>query len=116
MTVIPSSGKGFLVPLISFGTLLATEWLVEAQFHDDRYYQQHGWPMGLAFALAALVVAAISKSLRERSETVLIDPATGREVVIVSDQHSFLFIPMRYWPVLLLLLGLVFSFVPTDGS
>src|SRR3954451_23368859 len=99
------SGLGFLVAVIGFGCLLATEFLVEAAFHDDRYYQAHGWPKSVAFAVAAVIVGIVGRWLNRRQGKVLIDPETGREVV-VGRRNTFFFIPMEYWAPILLVLGI----------
>lgn len=104
------SGLGFLVAVITFGCCLASEFLVEQMFRDDRYYQAHGWPKLVAFLVAAAVVGVLGRFLRRRQGRVLIDPETGSEV-IVGREHTFFFIPVEYWAPILLVLGLVFLFV-----
>lgn len=104
------SGLGFLVAVITFGCLLATEALVEAWFQDDRYYQAHGWPKLVAFVVAAVIVGVVGQKLKRRPGKVLIDPETGSEV-IVGRNNTFFFIPMEYWAPILLVLGVIFLFV-----
>lgn len=96
--------------MITFACLLATEFLVEAAFHDDRYYQAHGWPKLVAFVVAAVIVGIVSRRLDRRPGKVLIDPETGSEVIL-GGNHTFFFIPIAYWPPILLVLGVVFLFV-----
>ena len=83
---------------------------MEAAFHDDRYYQAHGWPKLVAFAVAAVIVGIVGRWLNRRQGKVLIDPETGREVV-VGRGNTFFFIPMEYWAPILLVLGIIFLFV-----
>ena len=104
------SGLGCLVAVITFGCLLATEYLVEAAFQDDDYYQAHGWPKLVGFLVAAGITWVLGQHLRGRQGRVLIDPETGARV-IVGRNHTFFFIPVEYWPPILLVLGMVFSFV-----
>lgn len=104
------SGLGFLVAVVTFGCLLATEILVEASFHDDQYYQAHGWPKLVAFVVAAAIVGVVGRRLSRRQGKVLIDPETGSEV-IVGRNHTFFFIPVEYWAPILLVLGVAFFFV-----
>ncbi|MDB5353111.1 MAG: putative rane protein [Planctomycetota bacterium] len=103
------SGLGFLVAVITFGCLITTEYLVEAAFHDDRYYQAHGWPKLVGFIVAAAFVWVVGRYVRGRQGKILIDPETGSEVVVGRD-HTFFFIPVGYWPPILLILGMIFSF------
>ena len=104
------SGLGFLVAVLTFGCLIATEFLVESAFHDDRYYQSHGWPKLIAFVVAALFVGVLGRLLKRRQGKALIDPETGKEV-IVGRNHTFFFIPVEYWAPILVVLGVVFLFV-----
>jgi hypothetical protein len=105
------SGLGFLVAVIGFGCLLATEALVEAAFHDDRYYQTHGWPKLVAFTFAAVIVGIVGRWLNRRQGKVLIDPQTGREVVVGRGTNTFFFIPMEYWAPIFIVIGIIFLFV-----
>lgn len=104
------SGLGFLVPVIAFGCLVATELLVEAAFRDEQYYQEHGWPKLAAFVVSAVLVGAVGRILRRRRGRVLIDPRTGEEV-IVGDRSTFFFIPMGFWAPILVVIGVAFLFV-----
>lgn len=103
-------GLGFLVAVITFGCLLAMELIVESAFHDDRYYQGHGWPKLLGFVVAAALVGVLGLLLRRRQGRVLIDPQTGGEV-IVGRHHTLFFIPVEYWAPILVATGLGFPFV-----
>ncbi|WP_406700690.1 hypothetical protein V5E97_18020 [Singulisphaera sp. Ch08] len=104
------SGLGFLVPVITFLCLLATEFLVEASAHDERYYQANGWPKLVGCIIAAVLVGPIGRLLNRRTGKILLDPETGKEVV-VGRNNTFFFIPMEYWAPLLILLGFIFLFV-----
>jgi len=103
------NGLGFLVGVITFGCLLATEAGVEWLTQDDTFYQKHGWPKLVGMTAAALFVWVIGRILRHRTGRVLVDPETGEKVRIGHD-HSFFFIPVEYWPPILLVLGFAFSF------
>jgi hypothetical protein len=103
------NGLGFLVGVVTFGCLLATEAGVEWVFKDDTFYQKHGWPKLVGMTVAALLVWVLARILSRRPGRVLMDPATGERVRIGRD-HSFFFIPVKYWPPILLILGFAFSF------
>ena len=101
-----ASGRGYLVSIIAFGCSLAMEVIVRAAFHDNRYYQTHGWPILVAFLISALLIQLCSKGTSEQRE--LRDVSTG-ELVTVHYNHRFLFIHIRYWPPLLCALGVLFA-------
>lgn len=104
------SGLGFLVPAITFGCCLAVAWLGEVAFHDENFYESHGWPKLVAFVIAAAIVAVVVQLIKRRQGRVMIDPRRGAEV-IVDREHTFFFIPVEYWPPILLVLGFVLLFV-----
>ena len=104
------SGAGFLVAVIAFLTLLLAEVSVEKIFHDDSYYQSHGWPKLLAFCIAGCLVLPLGRYLNRKGARTLIEKDTGREIVQKAN-HSLFFINVKYWPYILFALGMVFLFV-----
>jgi hypothetical protein len=102
-------GRGIVVALIAFGCLVVTEILTRGWFHDDTYYQQHGWPKLAGFLVAALIVWWLSGSSRSEDNSALAVQET--QAPILRRQDQLFFIPVRYWPLLLCLLGLVFYFI-----
>ena len=103
-------GRGFLVAVIAFGCLFASEWLTERYFADDSYYQQNGWPKLAAFLLAGVIVWWLGRHWKGKRARTVIDKDTGREFTI-EHKDSLFFIPMHYWGPLLCALGVVFFFV-----
>ena len=106
-------GAGFVVPVIAFGTLVATELLVERGFGDDRYYQHHGWPKFAGLMIAAIVVLAVGRAMNRREAKTLVEKDTGREIV-QRPEHTFFFVNVEHWGYLLILFALVFAFVRTE--
>ena len=104
------SGRGFLVAVIAFGCLLASEFVTERHFRDDAYYQRHGWPKLAGFLVAGSIVWWLGVRWKDEDARTLIDKDTGREVVIRRKDALF-FIPMHYWGPILCALGAVFFFV-----
>lgn len=100
-------GKGGVIALIAFGSFLLAEWFTRAAFHDDTYYQNHGWPKLLALWTAAAVVYALGSWFGVKQERTLIDKSTGQEIK-VSREGELFFIPARYWPMILVVLGGLF--------
>ncbi len=104
------SGLGFIVGIIGFGCLLLSEYITEFAFKDENYYQMHGWPKLAALLLAASLTWLLSTILDMKKAKVLIDKETGQEVVL-RPNHAFFFIPIRFWPYIYIVLGVVFFFI-----
>lgn len=106
------SGAGFIVPIITFGCLLASEAGIETWLQDDVYYQSHAWPKMLAFLVAAGLIRPVGLMLDRRGGRTLLDPKTG-ELLVIGGNHTFFFIPVKWWPVVCLALGAGMFFVTT---
>ena len=93
------------MPVVTFSSCLGMELFVRAVFHDDHYYQTHGWPIFCAFSFSAAVVATFAKMcIRERA---LRDIKTG-ETVVIHQNHTFFFVNIKFWPYILVVLGAAF--------
>lgn len=103
-------GRGVVIALVAFGCFVLAEFAARAAFGDPTYYETHGWPKLAAFWVAAGIVYALCSWLGVGNERTLVDKGTGQEVKVSSESQLF-FIPARYWPVILLVLGVVFYFV-----
>ena len=99
-------GFGVAVVGLTFAALLMTELGVESFAGNDAYYQQHGWPKLLALLLAAGMVWLLSNRLEKRPARVVIDKETGHEFA-VRNKHDLFFVPLRYWPPILVCGGVV---------
>jgi hypothetical protein len=73
-----------------------------------RINQQHGWPKLAGFLVAAGLVWWLAR--READASIGVQNRT-REAFFRERDTLFL-IPVRYWPLALCVLGLVFYFVP----
>jgi hypothetical protein len=104
------SGLGFLVAVIAFIAVLLSEYVLEAVFKDQNYYQAHGWPKLLGLWVAGAIVWFLGNYLNRKQGRTLIDKATGEEVQ-VKPNHALFFIRMEYWGPILLILGLIFLFI-----
>lgn len=90
--------------------LILVELVTEAAFGDDTYYQENGWPRFAGFAVAAVLVYLLRGWLGVGQARVLIDKETGQEVQL-NRESTLLFVPARFWPIILLILGVVFAFL-----
>lgn len=106
---VPSRGRGFLIAILTALCLLLCDSLTSQHFNDPNYYAQHGWPKLTAFWVAAALVQLM---LPRRPEVVLgeIRPREAPKSVL-RERDALLFIPARYWPLVLLALGIGFYFV-----
>lgn len=100
-------GRGGAIALIAFGCLVLTELFTRAVFSDPNYYQIHGWPKLAGFWLAAALIYSLRSWLGISEKRTLIDKSTGEEVRL-SLEVQLLFVPARYWPWILLAIGLLF--------
>ena len=107
------SGKGYIVPVVIFLASLIMELCTEAIYKDEDYYQTHGWPVCWAFIISAFIVGFIAPKLfRERK---LRDVKTG-EIVVLRENHTFFFIHIKHWGLILSVLGLLFYYLVEENK
>jgi cytochrome b561 len=102
-------GFGWAVVVITFAALVLTELSVESTYSNEQYYQEHGWPKLFGFVMAAVLVWLLSDYLQKRPARVVIDKATGQEFRL-GNAHDLFFVPLKYWPAILVLAGVAFLF------
>ena len=104
-------GLGILVAIAGFLGFIVAEFATRALTHDDTYYSSHPLPKLGGAVLGALLAFVADRLLeRRRAPRVLIDPATGQQVVIRRGDSVF-FIPSRFLPYVILAVGVVVAFV-----
>ncbi len=108
------NGLGFMVPVIGFGSLITAQFCVNSVMGDSRYYSVVGWPKLAGFALAALLTFGFDEWLRMRFEDEANQQGIEADATKRPD-HSFFFIPMRYWPLLFLGIGFLAMFIPAKS-
>jgi hypothetical protein len=101
-------GRGILIFVITFCCLFMMDLLTRITFQDPKYYELHGWPKLVGFWVAAALVYVLRSWLVTGRMHGLFDKDTQRDVSVAGQ---LFFIPVRYWPVVLLALGLVFYFL-----
>lgn len=111
--VIIWKGRGGFIALITFLLLLALDGVTGALSGDRQYYASHGWPKLVGFWMAAISVFALRGFLGV-PPSARDEPASGQEAPqarpSVAEGELF-FVPARYWPAVLALLGVVFFWV-----
>ena len=99
------TGYGFLVPLLVFVGALCEQLVVDDVFGSG-YYTAEAWPK-LVFGFGVGVILwFVGNALNHGREEVKIDKKTGEEKVTVPN-HTFVFLPVRYWSFIVMVLGLV---------
>lgn len=81
-------GKGWLVPIIIFGCSLFMEVISESVAGDSNYYQESKYMLMFALLLASAVILVLDK------------------FILKSEEHTFMFLDIRYWTFIIALLGL----------
>lgn len=99
------SGFGFLVAVITFGSCLLFNVLLDAQFGEG-YYSSHQWATGTALAVGGVLSSGIGFVLKGRSDRYVVDEETGERMVINNSNHSIFFIPMHWAGVAIAALGI----------
>jgi hypothetical protein len=94
-------GWGFLVAVFAFGASLAMELITESITRDDDFYQREAWPLAVAFVVAGVVTWLVGQKLNARTA---IDETKG-QIPPIGGSHTFFFVPMQYWGVLLIALA-----------
>jgi hypothetical protein len=107
--IISFRGRGWVVGIITVVCLLLSDLLTSIRFRDSNYYGRNGRPKLVAFWVAAGIV----RWMLPRAEE---DVPLGRQEVsgqnpVLRERDSFLLLPVKYWPLVLLALGVGFYFV-----
>jgi hypothetical protein len=110
MIAIIWSGRGILVPILTFLCLLLSDAITAAYFHDKDYYAAHGWPKLVGFLVAAGLVWIFAP--RPAPKETDPDLLPYEQLTPPDNEDAFFFVPMRYWPVILSVLGVIFYFIP----
>jgi len=107
--LISFRGRGWMVGIVSIVSLLLADLLSGLQFHDSSYYARHGWPKLAAFWFAAGVVRWLLPA--QQDEVIPGSQTVSEKKVALKERDSFLLLPVKFWPIVLLALGVVFYFV-----
>lgn len=106
MIYITWTGKGFLVAVFTFGFSLIANLISNSVTGSGAYWDTHKWPLAVSLFVSAVACLFVGRFFQNRNAQVLIDPKTGKEVVL-QKSHTLFFIPMTWWGLILAVLGLV---------
>ncbi len=98
------SGYGIAVPFIVFTALIGTQAVVDALLGEGTYTAEVR-PKFVATVLAVVALGALAKWATPSGDRVLADEETGERVVVEGRAHSFMFVPVRYWPAIVFVVG-----------
>ena len=99
------SGFGFLVAVITFGSCLLANIVLDAQFGEG-YYSSHLWAVGAALIVGGIGSSGIGFMLKARSDRFVVDEETGERMVINNSNHTFFFIPMHWAGMVIAVIGI----------
>lgn len=103
--MIAWSGVGFFVALLICAAYLLCKWVLDFYYYDG-FFLAHLWATGATLIVAALFCAVFVWALRQEKWLDSIAAATKSEPMMAPEKtHNFFFIPVLYWPIILLLLG-----------
>jgi len=74
------------------------------------YGESHAWPKVVALITAGFACWFWGRYLHTRPGRVLIEKATGREITD-RPRHAFFFVPLEYWGVGWIVLGVVYAYL-----
>jgi len=103
--VIIWRGWGILVAVIAFLGLLAGQLVGTAIFGPVGYEQNATWLVSLGLLVAAVVLWPIGRRMNSGGR-VLVDKATGQEVIL-KPRHSLFFIPVQFWSPILAVIAVI---------
>lgn len=103
------SGLGWLVPVLFFAIYYAVRYIVISLFSLEYFFAQL-WPKIAIAVLFALCSWLLAYRKNVRSKVLVIDADTGETIGRAPAKHQFLFIPMQYWG-LLLIVALIMSVI-----
>src|SRR5262245_32138601 len=113
-------GYGILVLFIGGLAVAITSWTAEYFTGEKNYEVKHGWVFLIAMLGAAAVTYGLHKLILREKQRVVVDKDTGEEVVLASE-HSLMFVPVKWWPGIFIVLGIFFTVVeqtktPSNGA
>jgi hypothetical protein len=100
-------GYGAVVPGVVIVSALAANLIANVE-GGPNYWDAHGWPLAASFLVDAGVLWLIDDALSKTPPRVLIDEST-KERVEINKRHDFFFLRIRWWALLLAVLGLWIS-------
>jgi hypothetical protein len=94
--------SGFVVLFIFLISQVATEWIINSLF-GAYYFDSYFWPQVLAVVLCTIFTGIAGYLLNYKYRKKVVHEETGK--IIKSPSHSFFFIPVEFWAILIPVIG-----------
>ncbi len=106
------TGKGFVVFIFIMLAVICSEYVSEFLTGDEQFYDQNPWVLMVGMMVAAVCIYVFHRFylLREKSK-IVIDKETGEELDL-KESHSLFFMPVKWWPLIMIFLGFIWSRSP----
>jgi hypothetical protein len=96
------TGWGILAGLIWGAVLLVTQLTVDG-IHHEGYYTSQAWPKLLGSVLAAPIIWVTGRRMNGNADSI--------ERQTYGARHTLFWVPMEYWSVIFLGLGVIFVLI-----
>ncbi|WP_261644188.1 hypothetical protein [Erwinia mallotivora] len=99
-------GVGFFVAALIAVAYVFCKWTINIIWQDG-YFSTHLWATGVTFILSAIFCTVFILLIKQEKTLDYIARMTNSQPMMAPEKtHSFFFIPIIYWPVILFLSGL----------
>ncbi|HKQ37893.1 MAG TPA: hypothetical protein VJ063_07430 [Verrucomicrobiae bacterium] len=92
--------------VFTFGFSLVANLITNFVTGSGAYWDAHKWPLAISLFVSAFTSWLVGRYFHNRKARVLIDPATGEEVIL-RKSHTLFFVPMMWWGPILVVFGIV---------
>ena len=108
-------GYGWVVAAIIAASLLIVNLSLD-YIVNDTFYETHVWPKALALAISSVIIGYVGYILNLKNREEVDDANLKNETP--SSLHTFFFIPIQYWSVIipLIAIGFFYSSLEKDSQ
>lgn len=99
------NGVGFFIAALIVIAYVFCKWLFDFIWQDGFFYT-HLWATGSTFILASILCCVFVYAIKQEKLLLFVAKITDSQPMIEPHKlHTFFFIPVRYWPLILFLFG-----------
>ncbi|MFS7223384.1 hypothetical protein AB6859_02835 [Rahnella inusitata] len=99
------SGVGFFIAVLISITYVFLKWIVDIIWQEG-YFSAHLWATGATFILASILCCIFVYAIKQEKLLAYVAKMTDSQPMFEPERtHKFFFIPVRYWPLILFLVG-----------